>query len=197
MTTHPRSNFWANGALCGPLICLRTLWMRRRSLPNSSNMFALGSRGGISFAMIFRCLWWKATSGVGISDLLSGISSHSTKVGSFRLTFSSIDSTVYPRALLPAVSVMPAHVFSVYGDEALLSLKMLKNSDLTRERLLWSSRIAYIFLATSRLPLGYTFTRHIFEQARELIPSPHTSVHLDETSSCVSLSSSPPWSVSA
>ncbi|MEE6523623.1 hypothetical protein FKM82_022608 [Ascaphus truei] len=56
-----------------------------------------------------------------------------------------------------------------------------KNSDLTSDRLLWSSMIAYIRLALWGCPSGCTATRHILEQDLPSSPSPHTSVHLDAT----------------
>ncbi|MEE6523013.1 hypothetical protein FKM82_021732 [Ascaphus truei] len=56
-----------------------------------------------------------------------------------------------------------------------------KNSDLTSDRLLWSSMIAYIRLALWGCPSGCTVTRHILEQDLPSSPPPHTSVHLDAT----------------
>ena len=73
-------------------------------------------------------------------------------------------------------------------------LKKSKNLQRARERLLCSSSIAYIFLASPLCPAGYTLTRHILEHALELTPSPHTCVHLDVTSWMSALSSSPPCS---
>lgn len=113
ITTHPRSRRCANGVLWGPLWCFLTLWSLRMSLPNNKRMDASGSNGGIWSPIVFRWERHRATSGEGISDLSSGIRSHSKRVGRGILIFPSRDSIMYPYAFLPEVSITPEHVFSV------------------------------------------------------------------------------------
>ena len=84
-------------------------------------------------------------------------------------------------ALLPDVSVLPEQVLSVYGDELALTLKRSKNCVLARDLLLCSSSTAYILIAFSFFPAGYTLTKQILEQERELSPLTHISVQLEVT----------------
>lgn len=56
-------------------------------------------------------------------------------VGSITLVIPSNDSTINPVALLPDVSLVPAHVRSVYGESNPLIWKRMKNSDLANDLL--------------------------------------------------------------
>ncbi len=148
--TQPKSNLCAKGALWGPLICCLALCTRIISLPSNTKIWASGSSFGINCATDFKCGWARATSGVGISDLLLIISLHSISGGRSRHVLPSRVSTWKPTAFLPDVSMEPAHVLNKYGEGLLWIPKSRKNSLLASERLLWSSIMAYILIARSR-----------------------------------------------
>lgn len=102
-------------------------------------------------------------------------------MGSERWTLLSRDSIVKSVALLPEVSITPAHVFRVYGTALDVMLKASKKSDLASDLLLCSSRTTYILTAFCFSPVGYTVARQILEHERGVILSPQISVHLDIT----------------
>ena len=90
-------------------------------------------------------------------------------------------STMKPRACLPAVSIVPAHVFREYGEGCPEMPNRLKNSARARDLLLWSSNVTFIRRAASGRSAGYTLTRHIIEQERPEMSISHTLVHVVET----------------
>lgn len=110
ITTNPSLSCCAYGAFGGPKIWCRTWWASIRSRPISRRIWQLSSRGWICLVISKRCEWCRVTSGVGISSLLLGMWSHSSRVGSSKSTSPSIDLTTKPFPLLPKVTTLPEHV---------------------------------------------------------------------------------------
>lgn len=92
------------------------------------------SNGGISEAIRLRCGYHFETSGVGISERLFGIASHSIKPGSLILWEPHNERIVKLSARLPNIVVLPEHEESVYcvgsPDTPSLSNSSLDASDL-------------------------------------------------------------------
>lgn len=90
--------------------CLVPWFCGPEARPRSISIWASGSKQEIMWAMDLKWPWCFATSGLRISDRSSGIWLHSMSVGSTTLNFPCRDSAMNPMALLPDVSVTPAHV---------------------------------------------------------------------------------------
>lgn len=110
--TYPKSSFCAKGALWGPLTSWWTLWTLTMSLLSNMSISALGSSPGMHCAMLRRCGWWLAASGVGISERSFNMLLHSISDGRWSLVFPSRDSIWNTSALMPDVSTIPAHFLS-------------------------------------------------------------------------------------
>ena len=82
----PKSKNWPQDAFLGPLRDSWTLCSGGISLPTSSNTSASLSSVRILFAIWNRCVCARASSGVGFSSRLFGISLHSVSVGKWYLT---------------------------------------------------------------------------------------------------------------
>ena len=91
-------------------------------------------------------------SGVGISFLLSGMTSYSVTTGRSRATLESNDSMMRLWALLPEVCIHPLQEESTYGISSPSSLS--NSSGVPSVLLLWSSITAYALMAKSMWSLG-------------------------------------------
>lgn len=106
---NPSGNLCANGSLSGPMRCSMTWCTWGRSLPISSRIFLEVSIGEMLLAMSRMWVCCNATSGVGISRLLFGISSHSKIHGNCSLVSPSADTINNPEAVLQKVVTCPEH----------------------------------------------------------------------------------------
>ena len=86
-------------------------------------------------------------SGVGISFLLSGMTSHSVTTGRSRAMLESKDSVMRLCALLPDVCIFPLQEERTYGISSPSILSMSNSSGLPSVLLLWSSITAYALMA--------------------------------------------------
>ena len=106
--TQRKSSLCAKVAPCGPLIC-SLIYPHRQCL---SNRWTVGLSAGTMCATDFRSGWWCTATGVGISDLLLGISLHLMKGSKRRLTHLFMDATWKPPAFLPDKSTSPPQALS-------------------------------------------------------------------------------------
>ena len=93
-------------------------------------------------------------SGVGISFLLSGMTSHSVTTGRSRATLELNDSMMRLWALLPEVCIFPLQEESTYGISSPSIPSMSNSSGVPSVLLLWSSITAYALRAKSMWYLG-------------------------------------------
>jgi hypothetical protein len=100
----------------------------QESLLISSWIFKFGSTLGILDAITLRCGYEFAISGVGISDTLLGMSSHSRTGGKSKVTILSIEHTRNSWTFLPYKAVLPEHVVRVNWDGTLAVHKESSNS---------------------------------------------------------------------
>ena len=121
------------------------------------------------------------TSGVGISSLFSGIWSHSIRTGRSSCSLPSADSIVKPFARIPVVVTFPEHVNIVYSSGSFWIPNIRKNSVEAKERLLWSSMMAYVCTDIPLMSLWNTFTGNIFAHDLPLNPFLQISVQLELT----------------
>lgn len=111
--THPRWGFWAFEALGGPMRCSSTWCASPRSRRLKKMMLIFESSGIRWSAMSCRWRYLSAISGVGISHLLSRISSHSMNVGRLNWQLPSRASTANALTPLPLQVDCPLHENSV------------------------------------------------------------------------------------
>ena len=93
-------------------------------------------------------------SGVGISFLLSGLTSHSATTGRSRATLESNDSMMSLWALLPEVYIFPMQEESANGISSPSISSLSNSSGVPSVLLLWSSITAYALMAKSMWSLG-------------------------------------------